>query len=72
MFIVSAIKSKSYLIGKKSFPFVFLDEKDIEHALITAGFNLNHISLEILQINTWADLAFNTIAIAIATKDKND
>ncbi|MGE0103370.1 MAG: guanitoxin biosynthesis pre-guanitoxin forming N-methyltransferase GntF [Blastocatellales bacterium] len=69
VFIVSALKSRSYLIGGKVFPFAFLDEKDIEQALIAAGFNLNHISLETIPIHTWAELAFNNIAIAIAAKD---
>lgn len=68
--IASANQARHYHIGNTSFPFTFLDEKDLSAALIAAGFNLSQAIIETVPIKTWADVGFDGIVIAIAEKGR--
>ena len=66
--LLSARNSQHYQVADQTFPEACVDESDIAAALLAAGFDPLQTAIETVPIKTWADLAFNSIVIAIATK----
>lgn len=66
--LISASKASRYKVEDISFPEASVDEADIAAALAAAGFDPRHTEIETVPIKTWAELAFDSIVIAIATK----
>lgn len=69
VFMVSSRNAEQYQVADKSFPEAHVDEADIAQAFIAAGFDSSRTKIETVPIRTWAELAFDSIVIAIAGKE---
>ena len=66
--LVSARNARQYQVMDKTFSFVHVDEADIAAALVAAGLDARHTQIEAVPIQTWAELAFDGVVIAMAEK----
>ncbi len=66
--LLSARHARQYCVMDKAFPEVNVDEADIAAALVAAGFDARHTQIEAVPIQTWAELAFDGVVIAMAEK----
>lgn len=66
--LLSARRARRDQVDDKFFPEASVDETDIAAALVAAGFDLLQTQIEAVPTRTWAELTFDSIVIAIATK----
>lgn len=66
--LISARHAQQYQVADKVFPEASVDETDIAVVLAMAGFDPQRTVIETVPVRTWAEVAFDSIVIAIATK----
>lgn len=66
--LLSSCCAHNYHLQGVRLPFANVDEKDIANILANSGFDLDQALIEKVSICDWAELGFDKVVIAIATK----